>query len=498
MSSRGLFRSMLIIGGAQSVNVMLFILRLKLLAVWLGPAGVGLLGIYNNLQQLAGNTAGLGMQNSGVRQLASAREDERAVSRVKQVVLLAHVIQGSFAMAGVWLLREPIATWLTGDRTYATDVGLIGVAVLLMLLATAHTTLLQGLRHIGALGRITVLGAFGGTLVGLTAVWSQGMEGLLWFVLAQPLFTLLAALVFTRGLVPHDGEVSLTLKVIWSEWMPMAKLGSVFMLGGLATTGTLLVVRGWLTQDLGLEAAGHFAAAWSITMTYVGFLLGAMGADYFPRMSEVIHDRPRAHRLMNDQMQLGLALGGPVLILLLGLAPFAMWLLYSDEFSDAVTLLQWQSAGNLLKLACWPLGFAFVAAAQSRIFLFTQVNFNIAFMLIVWAGLPVLGLEIAGIAFLLGYAVHFVVLNFLVRRLHDFRWEPLSLKLLAVHTGVTLGLLPLVLMAPVLGGIVSVILALVTGFFGGHIVITKIGPHGRVEPLARIYATLGWPIRSSA
>lgn len=496
MSSRGLFRSMLIIGGAQSVNVMLSILRLKLLAVWLGPAGVGLLGIYSNLQQMAGNTAGLGMQNSGVRQLASARGDEQAVSRVRQVVLLAHLIQGSLAMAGVWLLREPIAIWLIGDRTYATEVGLIGIAVLLMLLATAHTTLLQGLRHIGALGKVSVLGAFGGTLVGLTVVWFQGMEGLLWFVLAQPLFTLLAALVFTRRLVRNDGGASLTLKAIWSEWMPMVKLGSVFMLGGLATTGTLLVVRGWLTQDLGLEAAGHFAAAWGITMTYVGFLLGAMGADYFPRLTEVIHDRPGAHRLMNDQMQLGLALGGPVLILLVGLAPLVIRLLYTEEFGDAVTLLQWQSVGNVLKLACWPLGFAFVAAAQPRVFLFTQVNFNIAFMLIVWVGLPVLGLEIAGIAFLLGYAVHFGVLNLLVRRLHDFRWESLSLKLLAVHTGMTLGLLPLVLMAPALGGIVSVFLALVTGFVGGHIVITKIGPHGRVAVVARIYATLGWPIRS--
>ena len=63
----------------------------------------------------------------------------------------------------------------------------------------------------------------------------------------------------------------------------MAKLGAAFMLGGLATAATLLLVRGHISQELGLDAAGYLAAAWGITMTYVGFLLGAMGADYYPR-----------------------------------------------------------------------------------------------------------------------------------------------------------------------------------------------------------------------
>ena len=59
-------------------------------------------------------------------------------------------------------------------------------------------------------------------------------------------------------------------------------------------------------------------------MTYVGFLLGAMGADYYPRLTEVIHDKVAAVRLMNDQAQLGLAIGGPVLLLLIGLAPWVI------------------------------------------------------------------------------------------------------------------------------------------------------------------------------
>ena len=70
-------------------------------------------------------------------------------------------------------------------------------------------------------------------------------------------------------------------------------------------------------------------------MTYVGFLLGAMGADYYPRLTEVIHDKVAAVRLMNEQAQLGLAIGGPVLLLLVGLAPWVISLLILQRFRSS-------------------------------------------------------------------------------------------------------------------------------------------------------------------
>ena len=172
---------------------------------------------------------------------------------------------------------------------------------------------MQGLRKIGDLGRVTVFGDFVGTLAGLAAVWLQGENGLIWFILVQPLAGVLIALHYTRRL-PKPTAVRLSLFETWNVWKPMAKLGAAFMLGGLATAATLLLVRGHISQELGLDAAGYFAAAWGITMTYVGFLLGAMGADYYPRLTEVIHDKVAAVQLMNDQAQLGLAISGPGLV----------------------------------------------------------------------------------------------------------------------------------------------------------------------------------------
>jgi O-antigen/teichoic acid export membrane protein len=496
-NSRGLMKSMLVIGSAQVVNILISIVRMKVLAGLLGPSGVGLLSIYNSLLGTVQQTAGLGMRSSGVREIASSRGDEATLSRVRRVLFAAHLLQGVLAMIAVWLLRERIAIWLFGDTLRVTEVGLIGIAILIGLLASAQTALLQGLRKIGDLGRVTVLSAFVGTLAGLAAVWLQGESGLIWFILVQPLATVSIALQYTRRM-PKPIAARLSLVETWEVWKPMAKLGAAFMLGGLATVATLLLVRGLISKELGLDAAGYFAAAWGITMTYVGFLLGAMGADYYPRLTEVIHNKVAAVRLMNDQAQLGLAIGGPVLLLLIGLAPWVITLLYSSAFEPAVTLLQWQMVGNVFKLASWAMSFSIVAAARGKTFFLMELSFNIVFLSMVFVFLPRVGLEVTAYAFVLGYFVYLTIVYLLARSIHGFRWQALSLGLLGLHTSLGLALLVLALIAPLVAAMASPLLAAATGLFGLRVVLSKVGKHGRLPTqLYGIFAKLGWPILSA-
>ena len=467
------------------------------MAGFLGPSGIGLFSIYNSLLGMVQQTAGLGMGSSGVRQIASSRGDEATLSRVRRVLFAAHLLQGTLAMIAVWLLRERITIWLFGDVLLATEVGLIGIAILFGLLASAQTTLLQGLRKIGDLGRVTVIGAFVGTLVGLAAVWLQGESGLIWLILVQPLAVILIALYYTRRL-PKPMAARLSLVETWEVWKPMAKLGAAFMLGRLATAATLLLVRGNISQELGLDAAGYFAAAWGITMTYVGFLLGAMGADYYPRLTEVIHDKVAAVRLMNDQAQLGLAIGGPVLLLFIGLAPWVITLLYSSAFEPAATLLQWQMVGNIFKLASWAMSFSIVAAARGKTFFLMEMSSNIVFLGMVLIFLPYIGLKVTAYAFVLGYLVYLTIVYVLARNIHGFRWQALALGLLGLHTSLGVALLVLALMAPLAAAIASPLLAAATGLFGLRIVLSKVGKQGHLPTrLYGIFTRLGWPIRSA-
>jgi len=183
-------------------------------------------------------------------------------------------------------------------------------------------------------------------------------------------------------------------------------------------------------------------------------------------------------------------------LLLIGLAPWVITLLYSKEFAPAVELLQWQSVGNVFKLAGWTLGFSIVAAGRSKTFFLLQVNFNIFFLLLLWPTLTKFGIAAAGPAFTIAYLLQLTAVFLVVRVVHNFRWQPLSLKLLFLHGSLAVVLLAAAQNFPVGVAAVSIALALGTGVFGVRVVISKIGNQGSLPMrLYGIFARLGWPIR---
>jgi PST family polysaccharide transporter len=446
-----------------------------------------------NLTNATANLAGLGLGNSGIRQIAQARGDQAEFAKVRRVLLSANLLQGTAAGLIIWFSRVPISRWLFGDPGYELETGLLGIATFLTLVGASHTALLRGTRRVGDVGRATIFGALVGTVGGGLAVWAHGMNGLVVFVLLQPFATALSAAYFARRLEMGAG-LRPDLSQLWRIWLPMVRLGSVFMMAGLAETVTLLLLRGRIAGEIGLDAAGQFAAAWGISFMYVGFLLSAMTMDYYPKLAEIIHDKVQSSKLINDQLQISVALGGPVLLLLTGFAPIVVRLLYSSEFSEAVTLLQWQAAGNLLKLASWPLSFAIVAAARPKSYLLVQTSMWVPFGIATYAWVPEFGLEVAGVAFFSSYAIFLVVAAILATRLIGFQCARSSLNLLAGHCVLSFVVLAHSLTLPVAGATAAAVCALGSGIYGARLVLEKIGPSRRTATIARMFAVARWPL----
>lgn len=75
-------------GGVQGITLMASIIRNKLVAVLLGPAGVGLISLYNTVITLLNNATNLGISFSAVRNVSeiSQEKDPEALSRYVNVV----------------------------------------------------------------------------------------------------------------------------------------------------------------------------------------------------------------------------------------------------------------------------------------------------------------------------------------------------------------------------------------------------------------------------
>lgn len=463
-SYRQSLRASSIIGGAQVVNIFAGLAKMKVAALLLGPAGVGLIGIYTSLIQTASSIAALGIGNVGTRQIAAANAEGGgvAVGRTRRALFWGTMALAIVGAALFWLASGWIARVVLVDETRTAEVAWLSLGVALTVAAGAQGALLTGLRCVGELARINMGAGVLGALLGVLALWIWGAQGLLVMVLIAPVVTFLLGHLYVARLGPPPGG-PVPLPAIAREWRVMARLGFAFMISGLVTTVGHLLARALVQRELGTDALGYFQAAWAIGMTYLGFVLGAMGTDYYPRLSAVISDAATATRLVNEQTEVALLLCAPVLLVMLGLAPWVIRLLYSAEFGPAVEVLRWQLLGDILKVMSWPLGFVLLAGGYGKTFIITETLGMGVFVLGILFGLPLIGVTATGVSFLALYAVYLPLVWWLGGRKIGFHWNKAN-----IHYGLTLAIAAsmvaiLSTFSNTLGGLLGVGLSIVFG-----------------------------------
>lgn len=423
-SHKQILRSSAIIGGASVLNILIGLLRMKVVAVLLGPAGVGLIGILNNLMSAGSTVAALGFGNVGTRQIAQARgrDDQAAVDAARRALFWGTMVLALIGAGVFWLAKGIIAEHVLGDATLATYVGWVSLGIALTVAAGSQRALLTGMRRIGDIARITITSSFASALVGIAAVYFFGEAGVVLLVISAPLAGFIISHIFVAKL-PRLKTERTPLNKLSEQWVTLARLGTAFMVAGLSVTLGQLAVRSMVQQQLGTENLGYFQAAWAISMTYIGFVLSAMGTDYYPRLTAAIHDKETARRLVNEQAQVAILLAGPVLVAMLALAPWVIRLLYTEEFLPAVTVLRWQILGDALKVLSWPMGFIILACGRGTIFMAKEAAVMGVFVIATWLMLPIFGLEATGIAFFVMYAVNVPLLFVITRSLIGFSWS---------------------------------------------------------------------------
>lgn len=417
-SRRQIFRSSAVIGSSSAINILIGILKVKVVAVFFGAAGIGLLGMYQNILAISTTIAGGGVNLSGVRQIATSSEDPALLSTIRRALWLASLLLGLIGMSIIWLLRESISSVVFGSTLYANDVGWLGLGVLFNLIANSQIALLLGLRRISDMAWVTVQGSVIGATAGILVVWLLGQNGVVWFVLVAPATSVIVAMRYVTK-IPSQ-QATWDWHSIGVQWRALLTLGVPLMAAGLLALVTQLCARSFIQHELGLEASGHFQAAWAISISYISFALGAMAADYYPRLSAEIQNRARANELVNEQTEITLLLAGPILLVMLTLSPWVIQLLYSQNFTPASDMLRWQIMGDIIKIMCWPMGFIIMAMGRGGLFVTVQAAWNLIYLLTLWIGLDRIGIQAAGVSYLIAYVIQIVVIWAIAVHLIDF------------------------------------------------------------------------------
>lgn len=421
------------VGGATVVSVAIGIVRTKFLAIVIGPSGIALFGLYGAILDLAVLLSGMGIQTSGVRLVAEANSQDnlKQISRTIITLRRCAILLGVLGAVGLILFRAPISRLTFGDDSHEDALAMLSLAIFFTAISQGQTALIQGLRRIADLAAIKVVGAFLGTLATIPLIWWLRDQGIVPSMVAVAGILLSVSWWFARRV--RVELISVSLKETYIESKALLGLGFAFMLSGLMVAATTYFIRTSITFQLGLDAAGYYQAAFALSGVYVGIILGAMAADFYPRLTAVASDDKTCNRLVNEQSEIALLIAGPGIVATLAFAPLVVRLLYSVEFVQAIDVLRWQIFGLLGRIVSWPLGFVILAKGRGRVFIATELVANLLHVGFVILFMKKWGLVGTGIAFFALY-VHFCVLiRLVVGQISGFQWTNAYLRLLTLY-----------------------------------------------------------------
>jgi PST family polysaccharide transporter len=418
-----ILKSSSIVGGAEVFNYGISLLRVKAVAVLLGPTGIGLLGLYKNLQQSLSTLAGAGVSFSGVREIAKSEGDSgsETTARVAYTIRSVSLVLGLLGALVATTLARPLSLWVFEDHTQTLSVGLLGIAVCFSVIAGGQKALIQGFRRITDLGKIQVLSSLLSTLLALWLYTWLGQDGILPVLILTAFCNLCLNWYFSRKI--ELVATQLSLKEVFAEAKPLLGLGLAFMWALLLVTLVDLFITSFILRELGMDSVGIYQAAWATSGLFAGFILNAMSADFYPRLTASQSDHPEMVHLINEQTVIGVLLALPGILGTLAFAPWVITLLYSADFTEAAKLLPYLLLGVFGRIITWPLGFVFLAKGAKGHFAVIETVINITRVLLVIFLVKEWGLLGAAIAWPLNYLIYFCLMYPFTSRMINFSYQ---------------------------------------------------------------------------
>ncbi len=410
-----------IFGGVQVFNIFITIIRSKMVAVLLGPAGMGLNALLSSTLSLVGGLTNFGLGTVAVKNIAAAHASGEQIKVAKTVKIFRKLVwlSGGFGFIVTLLLAPVLSDFAFNNTKYTISFMLLAITLLSGQVSAGQSALLQGMRRIQDMAKAGMLGSVLGLITSLPLYYWFKEEGIVPALIITSVTSLAISWYFARKIeLPN---VSVSKAELKNESRDMMKMGFLISFSSLITMGTSYVVRIVISNIGGITDVGLFSAGFAIVNTYVGMVFVAMATDYYPRLAAVANDAPKANEVINQQAEISLLILAPILIAFLVYIQWAVVLLYSKDFLGIIGMIHWASLGIFFKAISWAIGFLILAKGDSRIFFWNEIISNSYILLFNIIGYYCAGLTGLGISFLVSYFVHVLQIFMIAKWKYQFR-----------------------------------------------------------------------------
>ena len=422
-SYRSIFKATSLFGGVKVYTIILSILRTKVIAVILGPTGVGIIGLYQTALSMVQGYTSMSLSTSAVRDVSEANS-EGNIEKVSVVVFALQRlvwITGLLGTCSVIIFSPILSKTAFGNSDYTIPFILLSATLLINQLSSGQIVVLQGLRRLKEMAKATALGATMGLVFTIPIYYIMGLEGIVPTIILNALITLYFSWYYARKVKLK--KVNLNLKQTLKTGTLMLKMGFAMSLSSVLVYSCSYILMGFLRNKGGTEAVGLLNAGYTIIASYVSMIFTAISADYYPRLVGSIKDYRKMAEIVNQQGEIASLIMGPVIAALLVFLPFVINVLYTDSFIGASVYIFYAVIGLMFKMGAWLISFQIIAKGDMKLYIINEIASNIYSLIFSILGYLLWGMAGLGVAFTLGYFIYYAQVFFITKHFYLFTFS---------------------------------------------------------------------------
>ncbi|WP_028888614.1 oligosaccharide flippase family protein [Tenacibaculum ovolyticum] len=404
---KNIFKSTFLFAGVQVVNILCKVILNKIIAVVLGPNGIGIIGLYQSTINSLKTLGDMGISQSAIKDVSEAEieyDKSRKISIINNIVIGTSIFGGLLTL----VLSPFLSRWVFGNEEHIYSFMAISIVVIFYILGESQLAILKGIRKLKDLAKASIFGTLIGSFVGGVLYFFLKEKGIVLALICVSICYFIFPKIYVYRLKMKQHEVSF-FEVI-NESKEMLKMGVTLMITTFLTFFVEFLIRAYILKHSNLEMVGLFQVGTTILSGYFGIVITALITDYYPRIAAINKKNDLLEEELNKQIKVGFLLLGPLVVGFVLLMKLFLTLLYSESFITASDYIIFAIFGVLITIASNPMDLILVAKSEAKLFLFICIGYRVIHVFLCIMGFNIAGLSGLGIAFFILTIIHFSIM----------------------------------------------------------------------------------------
>lgn len=426
---RKFLKSSFIIGSSQLLVNLVQILRMKYLAVSIGPQGMGIFGLLSSFFMFLGGFYQAWINSTIIKFTASAASRNNQHQHIFIITLLLDIC---FITSVLGILPILIFPYFFRDIFLSSQVLIIfillyAISFLFNNLYSQLYSYLQGLQRFGDIGKSRIIISIIELLLVVLFTYFFGLYG--FFVslaLSAIVGFVLLYIIIKPSIIIKKGSFK-QHKELLSRIIRFSKV-NIFL--GVYYLGSLYILRKLIADNLGIDQLGLFFAAFSFS-TQLGLLVQSLSYYSVSELSKDIDDAEKS-RNINDYIYIALIISNPILVMVIMWQGIITKIFFSNSFNEMTSFFYLLIFSQFIIYSLSIFVNVIWTAEKMREHAIVSIVYCTLNVIIAWLLIPRYGLFGVALGIFIGTLLsHLLAYNF-VKKIITFEFKESVLKIMGI------------------------------------------------------------------